>query len=74
MKEGWCRDQYLVLFSDVEVPLTSDLHDIASILPGFSTVGLGGCADFIVQESAGAAFTVPTVPLRVGRPLTVSSS
>jgi hypothetical protein len=63
MREGWCGEDYLVLFDGREVPQASLRYDIARLLPGYEVLGLCGWDDLIVRDAAGAVFTVPTVPL-----------
>jgi hypothetical protein len=63
MKEGWLNDDYLVLFSEEEVDAISSKYGISQSLPNYALVGLRGWDDFIVQDSRGALFTVPTVPI-----------
>jgi len=62
MNEGWCAGDYLVIYSDAEVELSSDRYGIRDMLPGFRIVGLLSGDDFIMRNSAGAVFKVPTVP------------
>ena len=61
-KEGWCGDDYIVLFDDGASALQT-AYGITSALPGFRLLGLRSWDDFIVEDSAGARFVVPTVPL-----------
>ena len=62
MIEGWCGDNYLVLFEENAASL-EDGYGFAEYLPGYCLVGLRGWDDFIVQDISGGLFTVPTVPL-----------
>ena len=62
MRQGWHGDEYLVLFTDREATAASDGYGIADMLPGYQLVGLRGWNDFIVRNSDGGKFTVPTVP------------
>jgi hypothetical protein len=62
MVEGWHGDDYLALYSDEEGQSASERYGIASLLPGFSIVGLHNWDDFIVRDSDGKFFIVPTVP------------
>jgi len=66
MKEGWLKDEYLILFDGSEADAAADRYGIASELPGFSLVGLRGWDDFLVRDENGRVFTVPTVPLDAG--------
>jgi hypothetical protein len=62
MVEGWHGDDYLALYSDEEGQSASERYGIASLLPGFSIVGLHSWDDFIVRDRDGKFFIVPTVP------------
>jgi len=62
MTEGWYGDDYLVLFEEQATALDRD-YGLSAALPGYRLVGLKGWDDFIVEDSTGARFTVPTVPL-----------
>ena len=63
MREGWRGDDHLILFDETEVSAASHRYSISDFLPGFGLVGLRGWGDFIVRDSAGSTFCVPTVPL-----------
>jgi hypothetical protein len=63
MQEGWYQDDYLVLFDDSEVRSASERYDIIQLLPGYKVIGLRGWDDFIVQDSNGRTYTVPTLPV-----------
>ncbi len=63
MIEGWHNDGYLMIFDSAEAPALGDAYGIAESLPDYRLVGLRGWGDFIVADSSGAIFTVPTVPL-----------
>ena len=64
MKEGWHKADYLVLFdAPEETQRMTELYGIAQYLPGYTIIGLRGWDDFIVQNSQGSLFTIPTVPL-----------
>ena len=67
MIEGWVNDEYLILFSETEVPLASERYAISRYLDGYQVVGLRSWDDLIVRDSSGRTFTVPTVPLEIGR-------
>ncbi len=75
MTEGWCGDDYLVLFEEQARSL-EQTYGIADALPGYRLVGLRGWDDFIVEDPTGARFTVPTVPLlaRYLKPFTISET
>src|SRR5207247_10859148 len=62
MTEGWCGDDYLILFEQDALSL-EQAYGLTAALPGYHLVGLRGWDDFIVEDAAGARFTVPTVPL-----------
>ncbi len=62
MTEGWNGDDYLILFDEGEISLVSDRYAISRSLPGFQVIGLRGWDDFIVRDSAGQIYCVPTVP------------
>src|SRR5207245_7401233 len=61
MTEGWYGDDYLILFEERAVALDR-AYGLSAALPGYRLVGLRGWDDFIVDDSNGARFTVPTVP------------
>jgi hypothetical protein len=62
MIEGWLRDDYLILFEETALSLEA-AYDLSTYLPGYRLVGLRGWDDFIVEDSGGRLFTVPTVPI-----------
>jgi len=62
MTEGWYGDDYLVLFEEKAAAL-DQAYGFGAALPGYRLVGLRSWDDFIVEDSSGARFTVPTVPL-----------
>jgi len=62
MKEGWLADDYLILFDEAEVGAASDRYAISQLLPGFQVLGLRGWDDFILRDSEGQTYSVPTVP------------
>ena len=62
MKEGWIGDDYIILFEE-ESSLLDEGYAVADFLSGYQLVGLRSWDDFIVQDSRGIKFTVPTVPL-----------
>ncbi len=72
MTEGWCGDDYLILFEQDALSL-EQAYGLTAALPGYHLVGLRGWDDFIVEDGAGARFTVPTVPLlaRYLKPYTI---
>jgi hypothetical protein len=66
MTEGWCGDDYFILFSGDEVDSASSRYEIEAAMPGHQIVGLVGWDDFILRSEAGSTFRVPTVPLSSG--------
>ena len=62
MTEGWFGDDYLILFEDQATALER-AYGLNAALPGYRLVGLKSWDDFLVQDSGGEWFTVPTVPL-----------
>jgi hypothetical protein len=60
--EGWYGDEYLVLFGESEIGPNGDRYGLLNQLPGFKLLGLRSWDDFIVRDSAGRTFTIPTVP------------
>jgi len=61
MNEGWLGDDYLILFDEAEVAVASDRYAISQLLPGYQVLGLRGWDDFILRDSAGQTYSVPTV-------------
>jgi hypothetical protein len=62
MNEGWLGEDYLILFDESEVAAASDRYEISQLLHGCQVIGLRGWDDFILQDSAGRTYSVPTVP------------
>ena len=62
MTEGWYNDDYLILFDEGAATLDR-AYGVSAALHGYRVLGLRGWDDFIVEDSAGTRFTVPTVPL-----------
>jgi hypothetical protein len=62
MSEGWCGDDYIVFFGERASALET-AYGITSSLPGYRLVGLRSWDEFIVEDSDGARYIVPTVPL-----------
>ena len=60
--EGWLGEDYLVLFDEPQRAAMSDAYGIGDLLPGYRLIGLRGWDDFIVEDTHGHHFTVPTVP------------
>ncbi|OWT71480.1 MULTISPECIES: hypothetical protein [unclassified Achromobacter] len=63
MKEGWNGDEYVVLYSPDEANTFARICELNTALPGFALLGLSGWQDFIVSDSAGMTFTIPSVPI-----------
>lgn len=63
MQEGWHADDYLILFSEAEVPSASNRYEISKFLPGYQIIGLRSWDDFILRDALGHAYRVPAVPL-----------
>ncbi len=63
MIEGWHGENYLILFDEAEVASASDRYAISQCLPGYEVIGLRGWDNFIVRNSVGEAYSVPTVPV-----------
>jgi hypothetical protein len=63
MLEGWHGDDYLILFDESEISLATDRYAILQSLPGFKLLGLRSWDDFIVENTTGQTYSVPTVPL-----------
>ena len=62
VEEGWFGDDYLILFSPAEIAVASESYALTEWLPGFELLGLRNWDDFIVRDSSGQVFVVPTVP------------
>lgn len=63
MKEGWIGEDYLILFDESEIAGTVNLYALSELLPGYHALGLRGWNDFILRDSYGRTFSIPTVPL-----------
>jgi hypothetical protein len=63
MNEGW--DDYLILFDELEVATMTERYALSQFLPGYQVLGLRGWDDFIVCDSQGRTFSIPTVPLEL---------
>jgi len=66
MTEGWFGDDYLISFNEAEIASASDRYSISRFIPGYQVIGLRGWDDLIVKDSAGLAYTVPSVPMDSG--------
>jgi len=62
MTEGWCGDDHLILFDEAEVVAASERYAISQFLPGYQVIGLRSWDDFILRDSMGSTYIVPTVP------------
>ena len=62
MTEGCYGDDHLILFDEAEVSSVSGRYAISQFLPGYQVIGLRGWDDFILRDSTGRTYTVPTVP------------
>jgi hypothetical protein len=60
--EGWYGSEHLILFDQAEAASASDRYAVSQLLPGYKVIGLRGWDDFILQDSNGSTFRVPTVP------------
>lgn len=47
----------------LKLPLLRIAYSLAQLLPGYEVIGLRGWDDFIVEDSGGARYCVPTVPV-----------
>jgi hypothetical protein len=62
MKEGWLGNDYLILFDEAEAASASDRYAISQSLSGYHVMGLRGWDDFVVRDSTGQTYSLPTVP------------
>ena len=65
MTEGWFNFDYVVLFSETERIARSMDYKIAKYLPGFTLIGLYDWDYFLVTDSEGLLYSVPSLPLDV---------
>jgi hypothetical protein len=63
MNEGWQDNDYLILLEQDESAAAMEAYCFDRYVPGYRLVGLKGWGDFIVVDSLGTLYTVPTVPL-----------
>lgn len=63
MVEGWAGEDHFVVFDSDESQERTRVYKLDEYLPGYHIVGLKGWDEFVVLNSKGEAFTVPTVPL-----------
>ena len=74
MIQGWHNDDYLILFDEQsEVEFMTERYAVKKYLPGYILVGIRGWDDFILRDTDGLLYTVPTVPLAAEhlRPFTI---
>jgi hypothetical protein len=60
--EGWYGSDHLILFNQAEIASASHRYAVSQFLPGYKVIGLRGWDDFILEDSIGARYCVPTVP------------
>ena len=65
MNEGWYGDDDLILFAEPEIREAGKRYAISEFLPGLQVVGLRGWDDFIVRDTDGRTYSVPTVPVEL---------
>ena len=63
MNEGWQNDDYFIVFTEDESLAAMKAYRFDHHLPGYTLLGLRGWDDFIVINSSGVIFTIPTLPL-----------
>ncbi|WP_238340624.1 hypothetical protein [Pseudomonas kairouanensis] len=63
MNEGWQHDDYFIVFAEDESKAAMKAYRFDHHLPGYTLLGLKGWDDFIVINSFGVMFTIPTLPL-----------
>lgn len=63
MREGWHGEEYFILFDDAETSTASSSYGISNFLPGYQIIGLRSWDSFILKDSSGQTYSVPTVPL-----------
>ena len=66
MRDGWYNDEYWSLCEDQsEAEKLTASYVLGEYIPGYFIVGLKGWDDFILTNSEGCYFLVPTVPLEL---------
>ena len=65
MIEGWCKDQYLILFEESEIFAATLRYNLENYLPQHEVVGIIGWDDLIVRDTSDELFVVPSVPLTI---------
>lgn len=64
MKDGWFNQEYFSLYeTNEEATSATARYELPGYLPGFFVVGLKFWDDFILCDTEGRYYTVPTVPL-----------
>jgi hypothetical protein len=64
MKDGWFNNEYFALYESQEEATSATLrYELSEYLAGFFVVGLKFWDDFILCDTEGRYYTVPTVPL-----------
>ncbi|WP_240351975.1 hypothetical protein [Pseudomonas simiae] len=63
MNEGWQNGDYFIVFTEDESLAAMKAYRFDHHLPGYTLLGLRGWDDFIVINSSGVMFTIPTLPL-----------
>lgn len=63
MKEGWSKDEYLIVFDETEAAAMTKGYGIVEFLPAHTVVAIIGWDDFVVRDDDGGLYRVPTVPL-----------
>lgn len=63
MQEGWLDEKYISLFSQEESIAATLEYQLHEHIPGFKALGLLSWDDFLVMDSNGVMYTIPTVPL-----------
>lgn len=64
MKDGWFNGEYFALYeSQEEAANATARYQLSDYLPGFFVVGIKFWDDFILCDTEGRYYTVPTVPV-----------
>lgn len=64
MKDGWFNDEYFALYeSQQEAAGATGRYGLSAYLPSLFIIGLKFWDDFILCDTEGKYYTVPTVPL-----------
>lgn len=59
MQEGWCGEDHLILFAELEIDSVSARYAFPALLPGYRILGLRGWDDFIVQDALNHSIPFP---------------